>query len=423
MRLRQSNKKKRFGLPDYGLDLDASDADSAVPRADSSEDEFVVDATAGADEEEADEAQNEQSDEDEDGDGNDDDDDLEGLTGHGSPSAVKAARTAKAKTKASVRSKDDQLDKSRCVFAEVPPYPSDPGQRWTRTYLGPIKRWTRFYELIDWWFGDKPGRRTILDGYLKLWGHHELIPPKLTSQSCLLIAQCGWMPDSFAEDQRSKFRQLYNDRLVYQFRQQISTRIDKDKASRWFLPRAQGGLSVLLGHVSDQKTYRIQQGESIPFSDVGNPIGDAGDEATITGGWLLDVGGIPISIAWAPMQGQVSQLLAIAVAPFSDQAYYQNIKDLPKELEQNESAIQILRFETVADRGGIIRPSRRTPKLTQALCFSWGRVSRIQWCPIPLAAEDATRLLGVLCTDGKLRVVGVQNVAEQEGDEVFGKSL
>ncbi|KAI1200594.1 hypothetical protein F5X97DRAFT_293162 [Nemania serpens] len=419
MRLRQSNKKKRFGLPDYGLDLDASDADSAVPRADSSEDEFVVDATAGADEEEADEAQNEQSDEDEDGDGNDDDDDLEGLTGHGSPSAVKAARTAKAKTKASVRSKDDQLDKSRCVFAEVPPYPSDPGQRWTRTYLGPIKRWTRFYELIDWWFGDKPGRRTILDGYLKLWGHHELIPPKLTSQSCLLIAQCGWMPDSFAEDQRSKFRQLYNDRLVYQFRQQISTRIDKDKASRWFLPRAQGGLSVLLGHVSDQKTYRIQQGESIPFSDVGNPIGDAGDEATITGGWLLDVGGIPISIAWAPMQGQVSQLLAIAVAPFSDQAYYQNIKDLPKELEQNESAIQILRFETVADRGGIIRPSRRTPKLTQALCFSWGRVSRIQWCPIPLAAEDATRLLGVLCTDGKLRVVGVQNVAEQEGDEVF----
>lgn len=419
MRLRQSNKKKRFGLPDYGLDLDASDADSTVPRADSCEDEFVVDATAGGDEDESDEATSEQSDDDDD----DVDNDHERLTGRSSPSAAKAARTAKAKTKASVHSKDGRLEKSSCVFAEVPPYPSDPGQRWTRTYLGPIKRWTRFYELIDWWFGDRPERRAILDGYLRLWWHHELIPPKLTSQSRLLIAQSGWMPGNFAESQRSKFRKLYNDRLVYQFRQQISTRIDKAKASRWFIPRAQGGLSVLLGHVSDQKSYHIQQGESIPLSDAGSPIGDAGDETTIIGGWLLDVGGIPISLAWAPMEGQVSQLLAIAVAPFSDQAYYQNLKDLPKEPEQNEGAIQILRFETVADRGGIFRPSRRAPRLTQALCFSWGRVSRMQWCPIPLAAEDATRLLGVLCTDGRLRVIGVQNVSEQESDEVFGKSL
>ncbi|KAI1127927.1 hypothetical protein F5Y10DRAFT_186399 [Nemania abortiva] len=418
MRLRQSNKKKRFGLPDYGLDLDNSDADSTVPRADSSEDEFVVDAAAG-EEEEADEVESEQGEEDADG----DDNEFNGSAGRSTSRTVNAAKTAKAKGKGKGktpgRTKEDQSAKSAHGFSEVPPYPSDPGQRWTRTYIGPIKRWTRFYELVDWWFGDKPDRRHILDGYLKLWWQHELIPPKLTSQPRLLIAQSGWMPGNFCDDQRSKFRQLYDNRLVHQFRQQISTPVDKAKASHWSIPQPQAGLGVFLGHVSDQKLYHIQHGESISFSDTGRPISDADDEAIVTGGWLVDVGGIPISIAWAPSQGHISQLLAIGIAPFSDQAYYRDLKDFPKELEQKEGKVQILRFEAVKDRQGIFRPSRRAPRLTQSLCFSWGRVSRIQWCPVPLAAEDATRLLGVLCVDGKLRIIGVQNVSERDNHEAF----
>ncbi|KAI1428275.1 hypothetical protein F5Y12DRAFT_782706 [Xylaria sp. FL1777] len=419
MRLRQSNKKKHFGLPDYGLDLDTSDADdSTLPRVDSSEDEFVVDATAdGNGDEEVDEVQS-GGDGSDDGDDDYDNDGLDAPTRRSGSSATKATKSARAKTKTSGRSKQDRLDKGR-TFAEVPPYPSDPGQRWTRTYLGPIKRWTRFYELIDWWFGDKPNRRAILDGYLRLWWHHELIPPKLTSQPHLLAAQSGWMPSNFADDQRSKFRQLYNSHLVHQFRQQSSTRIDKAKAFHWFVPQAHGDLSVLLGHVSDQKSYRIQYGESISFSNTGHPIREGDSGEVITGGWLLDVGGIPISMAWAPAQGQVNQLLAIAVVPFSDQAYYQNLKDAPTESEQKGGTVQILRFEVAQDGRGIFRPSRRAPRLAQALCFSWGRVSRIQWCPIQLTAEDTTRLLGVLCVDGKLRIIGIQNVSEEDGNEIF----
>ncbi|KAI0427404.1 hypothetical protein F5Y09DRAFT_316368 [Xylaria sp. FL1042] len=419
MRLRQSNKKKRFGLPDYGLDTSDAD-DSAVPRVDSSEDEFIVDVAADGDgdgdEDAADEVESG-------GDGSDDDDDygndgLDEPPRRGGPSASKGAAITRAKTKTPGHSKQDEFDRAQ-NFAEVPPYPSDPGQRWTRTYLGPIKRWTRFYELIDWWFGDKPDRRAILDGYLKLWWHHELIPPKLTSQQDLLAAQSGWMPSSFADDQRSKYRQLYNNQLINQFRQQRSTRIDKAEAFRWFIPQAQGELSVLLGHVSDQKPYCIQYGESISFSDTGQPIRDGDDEEVVTGGWLLDVGGIPVSMAWAPTQGQVNQLLAIAVIPFTDQAYYQDLRDAPKDSDQKGGTVQILRFEVAQDHHGISRPSRRAPRLAQALCFSWGRVSRIQWCPIQLAAIDTTRLLGVLCVDGKLRIIGVQNVSEQDSNEIF----
>ncbi|KAJ2971571.1 hypothetical protein NUW58_g9380 [Xylaria curta] len=418
MRLRQSNKKKRFGLPDYGLDLDSSDADSILPRADSSGDEFVVDATAGGDEEEVDEVQSEQAQDD------DDDISINEPAGRSSSSAVKAAKTAKpakAKTNTPGRPKQAQFDTSEPPFAEVPPYPSDPGQRWTRTYVGPIKRWTRFYELIDWWFGDKPDRRVVLDSYLKLWWQHELIPPKLTSQPRLTTAQCGWMPDNFADDQRQKFRQLYNSRLVHQFRLQKSTRIDGAEASRLFIPQAQERLSVLLGHVSNQKPYDIRCGGSIPLSDAGHPISDTDDEAIVKGGWLLDMGGIPTSMVWAPSQGQVNQLLAIVVTPFSDQAYYQNLEEAPKEPEHKEGTVQILRFDIVKGRRGIFRPSRQPPRLAQALCFAWGRVSRIQWCPVPLAPEDTTQLLGVLCVDGRLRVIGVQNVLEEDRNGIFGK--
>ncbi|KAI0443687.1 hypothetical protein F4803DRAFT_549956 [Xylaria telfairii] len=414
MRLRQSNKKKQFGLPDYGLGQDSSDADSIL-RVDSSGDEFIVDATAGGDEEEVDDAQDDQAEEDN---VDDDDDDNKKPPGRSS-SAVKAAKTAKAKTHPPGRSKQDHSDNAEQTFTEVPPYPSDPGQRWTRTYIGPIKRWTRFYELVDWWFGDKPDRRSILDSYLKLWWRYELLPPKLTSQPHLAIAQNGWMPDGFADNQRSKFHQLYNTRLVDQFRQQKSTPIDKAEAFCWFLPQAPGELSVFLGHASDQKPYLIRHGESISFSDAGNPINDADDESTVTGGWLLDVGGVPISMAWAPSQGHVNQFLAIAVIPFSDQAYYHDLKDAPREVEKKAGAIQILRFDAAKSRRGILRPSRRAPRLAQALCFSWGRVSRIQWCPVPLTAEDATRLLAVLCVDGRIRIIGVQNISEHDSSEIF----
>ena len=421
MRLRQSNKKKQFRLPDYGLDLETPDAeDDSLLRADSSGDEFVAKVTdeGAVDEVQSDEDHSDHGDNEK---GNDESDEP---TRHRA-SAPNVAKTTKAKAKADAKTstplkQDGPFDEGQ-VFSEVPPYPSDPGQRWTRTYVGPIKRWTRFYELVDWWFSDKPDRRSILDGYLKLWWHHELIPPKLTTASHFITAQRGWMSEGFTDDQRSKFRQLYTNRLIHQFRQQSCIRLDKAEAFQQFIPQAQGELEVLLGPVSHQKPYPIQYGDSLSFSDSGQPIRDIEGGEIVTGGWLLDIGGITVSMAWAPTQGQVGQLLAIAVIPFCDQAYYKNLKDAPKESEQKEGTVQILRFEVSRDRRGILRPSQRAPQLAQALCFSWGRVSRRQWCPVQLAAEDPTRLLGVLCVDGKLRIIGIKNVSEKDTDEIFGK--
>ncbi|KAI8624632.1 hypothetical protein F5Y19DRAFT_453265 [Xylariaceae sp. FL1651] len=404
MRLRRSNQEKRFEPPNYALDLDLSDADETLPRVNSSEDEFIVAAAAGNEEQDDDV----QSNQDEDGDALD----LDQL-------ADRTCSSSAAKIKKPLRAKGETHGDPEQKSAEVPPYPSDPAQRWTRTYIGPVKRWTRFYELIDWWFGDKANRRTILDGFMRLWWRHELIPPKLLTEPRLLKAQSGWMRSDFADEQISKFRQLYSSRLAQQFQKQKSTFIDKAKAFRWFLPQAQGDLGVFLGHVSGQKQYRIRHGETISFADTGIPIDDVNDQESITGGWLLDVAGIAISLAWAPAQGHVNQLLAIAVIPFRDQAYYHDQRDAPQESEQKEGTVQILTFEATKDRRGILRPSRRAPKLAHALCFSWGRVSRMQWCPTTLTAEDTIRLLGVLCVDGKLRIIGIPTASGQDSKEIF----
>ncbi|KAI0392887.1 hypothetical protein F5Y17DRAFT_467235 [Xylariaceae sp. FL0594] len=400
MKLRQSNRKKRFEPPDYALDLGADDA---LARVNSSDDDFVVDAEGGLDDGEqlTDEVLSE--------------DDADGvLEGDGSVTKKRPSGSGTAKAK---RGKTATVDLG--VITEVPPYPSDPGQRWTRTYIGPIKRWTRFFELIDWWFGDKADRRIVLDGFLRLWWAYPLIPPRILSSKQLEIAQAGWMGKDFSRDQRSKFRQLYDHRLVHQFRQQESTGIDRQRATHSFIPEAPGNLTVYLGHFSEQKQYHIRHGESISLSASGNPITGADVEASTVAGWLFDVAGIPISMSWVPAHGQVDQLLAIAVVPFSDQAYYQNLKDAPRESAQKSGSVQIFRFKSAKDAKGILRPLGRAPSLAQAVCFSWGRVSRMQWCPVPLEVDDPTRLLAVLCVDGRIRIIGIPNATGQDGDEVI----
>ncbi|KAI1435299.1 hypothetical protein GGR50DRAFT_334445 [Xylaria sp. CBS 124048] len=419
MKLRQSNRTKRFEPPDYGLGPDnaprANRADRA-DRADDSEDEFAAGAATrdGADKEQVAGGQSESGEDDYDENG---DDDLDRLDRPGHPRASSVAKTkVTAISRSSHRSKRGRVENSEDGFSEAPLYPSDPGQRWTRTYIGPIKRWTRFYELVDWWFGDRPNRRPIMDAFLKLWWQHELIPPKLITKTHLRQSQNGWMGSDFAEKQQVLFHQLHDRGLRHRYRHQKSNRIDSTTAFSRSIP-GQSELTVLLGHVTNQKQHRIHYGKAMALSEIGDPLSDADDADTITGGWLVDVAGIPISMAWIPTEGRADQFLAIAIIPFSDQAYYQNLEDAPKESsEQKEGAIHIFRFQSAEDRRGILRPSRRAPKLAHVLCGPWGRVSRIQWCPVQLTVHDKFRLLGVLRIDGKLGIIGVGHTLGKDNE-------
>ncbi|OTA88170.1 hypothetical protein M434DRAFT_399127 [Hypoxylon sp. CO27-5] len=395
MRLRKSNQGKRFdSLLTFGIS-DGEESAPAQQERDSSDEEFVTDP------------QQQLVDQDEHDVDAQDSSDFESLEDKQSEPKRKKSRRSWAPIDAK-------------PLGEVQPYPTDPAQKWTRTYVGPVKRWTRLLFLVDYWFGDREDRREIFYYFMNLWWKYEVLPPKLPRNSRQLErAQNSWMPDNFTQGLEDKFRSWYQRYLSIRTMPQESTLIDRAKAFRWFIPQAEGDMTVLLGHVSNQKEYHISQGESIPFSDSGMPIEDEGNRNMQNGGWVLDVGGIVLSMEWAPIKGQADQLLAMTVIPYSDQAFYENLNGAPKTPELKEGTIQIWKFEAETDGKGIIRPACSSPKLVHAFCLHWGRVGRIQWCPVPVTVEEDVALLAALCGDGKLRIIEVNRVPGNDNKGTF----
>lgn len=392
MRLRNSNKTKRFSS-DANIDISEDEQEALVQQDhDLSDEEFIVDAKQLFDQDEHD-VDLQQS-------------DFEVQNG---------------KRSASGRKRNKRSWAPDGPLGEVQPYPTDTAQKWTRTYVGPVKRWTRLSYLIDYWFGDKEYRKYIFNYFLNIWWDFDLLPPKLpygSQQSDM--ARNSWMPDGFIQDQEDKFHRWYQKHLSTRSVSQPSIPIDEDKAFGWFLPRAAGEMSILLGHVTNQKEYYLKQGESISFLDSGLPAEDEESYEPQNGGWLLDVGGIVLSMGWAPMKGQVDQLLAMAVIPYSDQAYYKDPNDAPNASELREGSIQVWKFEADKDSKGVLRPARSPPKLSYAACFYWGRVTRMQWCPVSLPSKSQPHLLAILSGDGNLRVIEIKQNMGNDGNGTFG---
>ncbi|RYP78503.1 hypothetical protein DL771_000456 [Monosporascus sp. 5C6A] len=393
MRLRRSNQGKRFRPSDFDLSLSLSDEEEAAVsegKRESRDEGFVDDDEPEPDTEDEIEY-----------------DDFAESSGVEAPEK----KTKKPKTKR-VKRPEPPDQSSISSLGVVQEYPTDPSTKWTRSYAGPVKRWTRLQLLTKFWFGDRDNYLDIVGHFVRLWWEHQILPPKLVSKHDLRVASHPWMPDEFREDQEIKFRQLYERYLAKRTNGPTTSPINRDEAFRRFLPNTDGNLTVILGHVADQKQHYFKRGQNVSFSGLGNPIGETDDGRTKSSGWLLDVAGIVVSMAWAPSNCRTHQLLAMAVVPFSDQAFYHDPKKAKQESEKKEGSVQIWRFEADGDNRGLVRPARRPPTLMHALCFSWGRASRLQWSPVPLTSNDRIGLLAVLCGDGKLRVLEIKNTAQ-----------
>lgn len=405
MRLRRSNQRKSFRPSDLNLRLGLSDEDeeAILQGNDESHDEgFVVadgesevDAEDGMDEDAAESS--------------------------GLELPVKGVQKPKAKKPHNHQVSEQQA--SARSFGIVQEYPTDLTSKWTRSYAGPVKRWTRLQLLTKFWFGDRENYLSTVGDFVRLWWEYQIVPPKLTSKYDLQVASNPWMPNGFPEDQELKLRQWYERYLEKRARQPVSSPVDKGKALRRFIPQPPDALTVIIGDAAEQKEHHFKQGQGVAFSGLGNLIEKTDNGTTRSSGWLLDVGGIVTSMGWAPSESRTEQLLAMAVVPFSDQAFYEDLKKAPRESEKREGAVQIWRFEAGEDNKGLARPTQYPPTLVHALCFSWGRASRLQWCPVPLTNNDQVGLLAVLCGDGKLRVLDIQNTASNSSGETFGEEL
>ncbi len=402
MRLRHSNQRKRFRPSDLNIRLGLSDDDDEdVSQVnDEPHDEGFVDD--GESEPDVD---------------NEDDGDL--AESSGIESSTKGAQQPTPKRPNRQQGPDQEV--SPRSLGVVQDYPTDLTAKWTRSYAGPVKRWTRLQLLTKFWFGDRENYLNIVGDFVRLWWEYQILPPKLVSKHDLRVASNPWMPDGFLEDQTAKFRHWYEKYLAKRTHEATSSLIDKNRAFQSFLPQTKRSLSVVIGDIAYQKEHSFKQGQARSFSGLGNLIEGTDNGGTKSNGWLLNVGGIVVSMGWAPSNSRTDQFLAMTVIPFADQAFYQDVKKAPQESEKREGNVQIWRFEAGQDSRGLSRPAQRPPTLAHAFCFFWGRVSRLQWCPVPLTSNDQIGLLAILCGDGKLRVLEI-HITENGVEGTFGEN-
>ncbi|KAK8126395.1 uncharacterized protein PG998_002154 [Apiospora kogelbergensis] len=371
MRLRATNKQKRFRTSDYIPSLGSSDdeVDDAAKVADEDCNEAFVNPPGAGDDDDEDVIEPDPSSE--------SDNTPSHNPGNG---RTRSRRTV-------VKSKLREPENERSP-GEVQPYPSDPASRWTRAYVGPVTRWSRFPELCQYWFDDRTDYQTVIDVYLSMWAKHELLPPRLLSAQQVNTARNPWMPIKFFEDQESSFLQWYIRHLSSRAGGQKAVLMPDSTALRWYIPQTATALISLLGPFDALKEYKTQQGQAVTLATNSLPIDDTPDDSIEQGGYLLDVGGIVMSMGWAPLK--------------------KTWRPTPGHVSYTVYRPSLLQHAGRSPRGVNFEARQTQPKLAVAFCFDWGRVMRMQWCPVPLPVDDHISLLAILCNDGRLRVLEVR---------------
>ncbi|KAL8400445.1 hypothetical protein RB594_000726 [Gaeumannomyces avenae] len=314
---------------------------------------------------------------------------------------------------------------------EVWRYSADNVNKSLRVYAGTLQRHDRFGLLLATMFGPDPRAVAVADDLRHHFANFVLPargrPRGPPDPDCVLPSQ--WLPPAFEADQRRAFADWYRAVLDDPAARQKAAPPAPAKRRRkmlLLLPRSpDGDLITFLGPHDSQRQVVIPQGEAISLSETWEPADEESpaqqqQQQQQPAGWLVDVGGIPLAMGWAPRrEADADQILALAVAPFADHAFYWSEKDLPKDNSMTSGSVQLWSFTSELDEKGIRRPSRKPPRRASALCFNWGRPTRMEWCPIAASAEfkGFLGLMAVLC-DGKVHVVEAREPAKDGETEL-----
>lgn len=300
---------------------------------------------------------------------------------------------------------------------DLEPYPFD--HRQTRMVTGPLGRYTRGHALTQYWYGPHEDDILVGDALIERWREFGVLPSKSLNEDTCPI-RSPWLPQDFETAQQkvlSKWLESYQNYLRHSgLAGQISRLISAEEAAP-YIPTTDGDLVALLGPHSEPHIARFTRYHTVSISESGTPLIERAEDDEASVGWLLDTGGLVLAMGWAPKSSQGTQILALAVSPHSDQAPHVRGKDLPLE-DQKYGIIQLWEFAGEKATEEFIRPDQEAPTLRRTLCVDWGRVKRLQWCPIPLLAGSVIGILATLCSDERVHVFQVSI----EGDSgVFGR--
>lgn len=409
MRTRKSNKTKQFSYAEaYNIGSD-EDAETPLEVQDADEDvdfdaKHAEDGLNGSGEDEdEDEVMKDEVAEDEDHFANEkagdamDGDEVIPVESEDDDSGADPNSTAKKVPRGRGKWKKKLL--KRATVHGVPPYPTNLQQ--TRVYDGPLKRWTRTTQLLNILYGPEPAHTKVMRGMARKWFENQVLPAgSYTSQGGVM--QSPWLAEDYEVGQkhwskvwREKYRTTTKGGL------QQSRKIRSEHVEMFKPP--QDDMICSLGPFNSQRQVQTRYGFSQPVLETGEHV-EAVDpdlrEATPPRGWLLDTGGLPLSIGWAPVSGHKEQFLAVCTVPYSDQEpkYGDNPDDHPEAMKRGN--VQIWSIPCHKDDG-------TNARLVHHLWFDWGRSKRLQWCPVPSPDDSKIGMLAILCDDGQVRVFEV----------------
>ncbi|KAK4215327.1 WD40-repeat-containing domain protein [Rhypophila decipiens] len=384
----------------------------AVPDNDSDDDDFNEQAAKGAHDQGG---KDDGDDEDEDDDDDDDDDDAHPSS---EDEAIVGSTSSAPKR---IRNTGAGMTQSRKNYHEIPSYPLET-RIVTRVYAGPLRRYARYSALRDSMYGPAYHSIRIIWDMEKRWMSFSVFPPGYPPSHPRGVVPTPWVAPTFDSDQEARALRWSEE---FQTREPENQRIRgiPIKHGQRLVPQAEGDILLLSGPFDEQKQYQLSPGTGMPLSSSGLGIEDAevGDNKTMARGWVLDVGAIPVQMAWAPSARQDVQVLAVATIPFSDQEKPQPKPkgDGEKEKDTTPGAIQFWEFTPDPTSPGLAMPSNDKPVHVLTRCFDWGRPRRIQWCPVALESDNRYGMLAVLCGDGIARVIDVRRISDKSSTPTY----
>lgn len=288
---------------------------------------------------------------------------------------------------------------TRATVHIIPPYPVMLQQ--TRVYEGPLKRWLRTTQLVNLLYGPDPAHINVMMSMARKWFENTLLPAKSYTGPGGVM-QSPWLAEDYEVAQKQLSKIWYERyRAAPEGRLQQSRKIRPEHVEMFKPP--QDDMVCSLGPFNAQRQVRTRYGFGQPVLETGEPTEAVDPDlqtATPPRGWLLDTGGLPLGIGWAPVSGHKEQFLAVCTVPYSDQELKHDggPEEHPEEVKRG--SVQIWSIPCHRDDGAHAR-------LVHHIWFDWGRPKRLQWCPVPPPHESKIGMLAVLCADGQVRVFEV----------------
>lgn len=408
MRTRKANKSKRFsyteayelGSSESGEDLDeVEDADADVDFKEANGGEEGHEESAS--DEDEDEAMDDVG---ADAVGLSEDEKLDRLSqgdhdayvtdteGDGDGTVVKSRWAPKGRAKWKLK-----LLKRGTVHA-IPEYPSDTRQ--ARGYDGPLKPWTRALRLLKILYGPDPGHVKVIRGMLRKWFDSQTLPNMLDGEGGVMHSP--WLAEDYEEKERRWSRSWYEKYRAANQELQKTRKILSEHIEMFKPPSHE--MICFVGPFDKQQQVRTSYSSGIPITQSGEPLKTDDTESSssqIPKGWLLDTGGIPLSIGWAPLRGHREQFLAVCTVPYADQEL--KTHDDSREADSDENRRGSLQIWSLP----MHRDDASPANLITSLQFDFGRSKRLQWCPVAPPDDHTVGMLAVLCGDGQARIIEV----------------